>query len=32
MGGKRENWGEQLSAEQYTIQPDASPVGYSRRI
>lgn len=32
MGGRRESWGEQLSAEQYTVQPDASPVGYSRGI
>lgn len=32
MGGRRENWGEHLSAEHKTVQPDASPVGYSRGI
>lgn len=32
IGGKRENWGKQLSAEQYTVKTDANPLGYSRRI
>lgn len=32
IGGKRENWGKQLSAEQYMVKTDAKPLGYSRRI
>lgn len=31
-GGKRGNWGKQLSAEQYTVKTEANPLGYSRRI